>query len=87
MEDENLSRFWKIMYIKEKIIRNSRQYYIPDNNLSIDEAMIAFNGRHYDIVYMPLKPIKYGFKIFIASESSTGYVFSYEPCSSNNHGK
>ena len=47
--------------------------------------MIVFSGRHYDVVYMPLKPN--GFKIFIVSESLTGYVFSYEPYSSNNHGK
>ena len=66
------------------IIDNSRQYYIPGNNISIDEAMIAFNGRHYDVVYMPLKPIKYGFKIYMATEAS-GYVFSYEPYTSLNN--
>jgi hypothetical protein len=30
---------------------------------------------------MPLKPIKYGFKVFIAAESE-GYVMSYEPYTS-----
>ena len=58
---------------------------MPDGSLSIDESMIRFNGRHKDIVYMPLKPIKYGFKVFILADSTTGYAFCYELYSSNHH--
>jgi len=28
---------------------------------------------------MPLKPIKYGFKIFLLCENRTSYVLNYEP--------
>jgi hypothetical protein len=67
----------------QAIISPSRQHYIPQKEICIDEAMIRFNGRHKDVVYMPHKPIKYGLKIFIAAESSSGYVLSYEPYTSN----
>jgi hypothetical protein len=46
--------------------------------------MVHFDGRHRDVQYMPHKPIRYGFKIFILAESVTGYVLSYEPFSSSN---
>jgi len=62
----------------EKIISFSQKFYISEQFLSIDECMIRFNGRSKMKVYMPLKPIKYGFKAYILSEAKTGYVMSWK---------
>ncbi|KAG8239658.1 hypothetical protein J437_LFUL019355, partial [Ladona fulva] len=47
--------------------------YNPGRELVIDEAMVAFNGRHYIKQYMKGKATKWGFKIWILA-SPHGYV-------------
>ena len=42
------SSFWRIQYIQNEIITNSREYYIPDKFLTIDESMIKYDGNHKD---------------------------------------
>ena len=39
--------------------------------------MIAFNGRHQAKVYMPSKPIRFGFKANMLSEVSTGFLLEW----------
>lgn len=39
--------------------------------------MIAYKGRHKWKVYMPLKPIKFGFKAYVLCESDSGYVLNW----------
>jgi hypothetical protein len=36
--------------------------------------MVNFKGRHSEKQYMPMKPIKFGFKVYMLCESRTGYV-------------
>lgn len=48
------------------------------NTLTIDESMVAFSGRHSGRVYMPRKPIRNGFKIYMLSDSQ-GYVLRLIP--------
>ena len=46
------------------------------NELSLDESMQAFKGRHESKQY-PMKPIKFGFKFFVIAESKTGFVKNF----------
>ena len=39
--------------------------------------MQAFKGRHEAKQYMPMKPVKFGFKFFVIAESKTGYVKNF----------
>jgi len=52
----------KISTLSTIIISNSQFYYRPQQNLSMDEAMIAFSGRSALKVYMPKKIVKVGLK-------------------------
>jgi len=70
-------RLHKIRPLMEKIINTSRSLYAPKEFLSIDESMVKFNGRNTMKVFMPLKPIRYGFKVYMLTEASTGYVLSW----------
>ena len=47
-------------------------------HVSIDEAMIPFKGRSALKQYLPLKPIKRGFKVWVLADSVTGYASKFE---------
>lgn len=51
--------------------------YLPSKHQSIDESMIKFKGRSGFRQYMPLKPIKRGFKTWVRANEN-GYVSSFE---------
>jgi len=56
----------------------SADLYSPKQQLSVDEAMVKFKGRHHAKQYMPMKPTKYGFKVWVCAEAITGYALQVE---------
>ena len=50
----------------------------PSQNLSIDEMMVPYYGRHGIKQFIRGKPIRYGYKMW-AITSSTGYLYHVEP--------
>ena len=52
--------------------------YKPTQHLSVDEAMIPFKGRHPSRQYMPKKPVKWGFKVWVCAEAGSGYALQLE---------
>lgn len=69
---------YKIQPLIKHIISVSQEYYSPEKNLTIDESMIRFRGRSKFKVYMPLKPIRFGFKAYVLAESSSGYMLNWK---------
>ncbi|XP_015124497.1 piggyBac transposable element-derived protein 4-like [Diachasma alloeum] len=49
-------------------------YFQPDRDLSVDEAMMAFYGRLGIKQYMPAKPIKWRIKVWATAEAESGYM-------------
>ena len=60
-----------------KLSAKFREYYNLEQNITIDESMIHFEGRSEYTFYMPMKPIKYCFKLHVLTESSAGYCYKY----------
>ena len=60
------------------ITNNFSAVYTPGRNVSIDEAMVPFKGRSSLKQYMPKKPIKRGFKIWMAVDAENGFVTNLE---------
>ena len=61
------------------IIQNQIQNnYIPYQNVSVDEAMIAFRGCLSFRQYLPAKPTKYGIKVWEVCDSRNGYCFDFD---------
>ena len=60
-----------------KLSAKFREYYNLEQNITIDESMIPFKGRSEYTFYMPMRPIKYGFKLYVLTENSTGYCYDY----------
>ena len=49
----------------------------PWKNLSVDEAMIKFDGRLLWKQYLPKKPVRWGIKIWCLCDSLTGYCLAF----------
>lgn len=54
------------------------QYGVWTNELSIDEQMVAYFGRHSCKMYIRGKPIRFGYKLWCLC-SSSGYLYSFIP--------
>lgn len=50
--------------------------YSPNSNITVDERLASYKGRCPFRVYIKSKPGKYGIKLWVASESSSGYIFN-----------
>ena len=56
---------------------NFRQCFVPSQNLSVDEAIIQFDGRLAWKQYISKKPIKWGIKLWCLCDSNTGYCVAF----------
>ena len=52
--------------------------YDPSKEVSVDEAMIKFQGRSSLKQYMPKKPIKRGIKVWVLGDSTNGYFSRFD---------
>jgi len=68
---------YKVRKLINHIVSTSLKLYDPDKYLTIDESMIKYNGRSCMKVYMPTKPIKYGFKVYMMTDSCNSYVLNW----------
>ncbi|KAK7089368.1 hypothetical protein V1264_025076 [Littorina saxatilis] len=76
--DVNRDRLFKVRDLLDMANQSFLEHYTPDCDISIDEAMVAFKGRSTLRMYMPIKPIKWGMKVWCAAESNTGYLLQFE---------
>ena len=76
--DPNYDRLGKVRPIIEAVSEACKANYNPHCYQSIDEAMIAFKGRNSMKQYMPKKPTKRGFKVWVRADATNGYVAQFE---------
>ena len=48
--------------------------YVPSKNITVDEGLVKFNGRLSFKQYMPLKPDKFGRKVWLLADADTYYI-------------
>ncbi|GFR62082.1 PiggyBac transposable element-derived protein 4-like [Elysia marginata] len=53
-------------------------FYLPTQNICIDEALCPWRSRAQMRVYMKDKPVKWGIKLYKLCESKSGYVVEFE---------
>lgn len=76
--DPNYDKLHKLQPLIVHINFTSAQVYNSSKTVSVDESMIAFLGRSSLKQYMPMKPIKRGFKVWCLADSKTGYIMKSE---------
>lgn len=70
-------KLYKLRPFIQKLSQTFLDCYKPSKNQAVDESMIRFKGRSTLKQYMPLKPIKRGYKVWIRADSS-GYVCQFQ---------
>ena len=58
--------------------------FVPSQNISVDEAMIRFDGRLSWKQYMPKKPVKWGIKLWCLCDANTGYCIAFNVYTGRN---
>ena len=71
-------RLQKVLPIISAINKACLDNYHPSCQNSIDEAMIPFKGRSRLKQYMPLKPVKRSFKVWVRADAWNGYFCELE---------
>ena len=78
--NENLARdnkFAKVLPISNILRQKFRKYSKPEQNISVDEAMIRYYGRHGCKQFVKGKPIRFGFKVW-SCNNVDGYLLDFE---------
>ncbi|XP_021374992.1 piggyBac transposable element-derived protein 2-like [Mizuhopecten yessoensis] len=69
---------YKVSPLMERVRKNSIRKYNLHQEVSVDEAMIKCHGQHWTIVGAPNKPAKRGFKVFVAADAVTGFMWNFQ---------
>ena len=73
----NFDRLWKVRPIINMVSETFLNSYNPHMQNAVDEAMIPFKGRSSLKQYMPKKPVKRGFKVWVRADSLNGYICQF----------
>lgn len=58
----------------EQFLQQCRQNYVPGEEITVDEQLLAFRGRCPFRMYIKNKPAKYGIKIIMCCDAKTYYM-------------
>ena len=73
----NHNKLHKIQTIVDHFRSQFKGTVAPETFQAIDEMMVPFKGKHGAKMYMPKKPIKWGYKLWCRAGIS-GYVYDFE---------
>lgn len=72
-------KFAPIRKIWDIFIDNCKEMYIPSENLTVDDQLLAFAGRCPFRMYIPNKPAKYGIKFIFINDHNSKYLLGAIP--------
>ena len=76
--DPGYDRLFKVRPVLTYVRSKCETNFSPTKNISVDEGMVPFRGRLSFRQYMPAKPTKYSIKVWMAADSSNGYVLNFD---------
>lgn len=79
-------KFAKLRPFFDAINIRNKQFGIFSDNLSIDEQMVPYFGRHSCKMFIKGKPVRFGFKLWCLC-SADGYVYKFIPYGGASAGK
>ncbi|XP_047103465.1 piggyBac transposable element-derived protein 4-like [Schistocerca piceifrons] len=68
----------KIRPVIRAISNKLCKVYKPSSVLAVDECMVAFKGRSTLKQYMPMKPVKRGYREWCSADASTGFIINFD---------
>ena len=81
------NKLFKISPLFEVVISKFLEEYQTSQNLSVDEAMIAFKGQLAMKQYLPMKPVKRGIKVWMCADASNGFVCNMQVYTGKKDGR
>ncbi|XP_023311304.1 piggyBac transposable element-derived protein 3-like [Anoplophora glabripennis] len=75
--EQNYDKLYKVRPLLSKLQETFMSSMKPSEFQSVDESMIRFKGRSSFRQYMPMKPIKRGYKVWVRADS-TGYKCEFQ---------
>jgi hypothetical protein len=76
--EDGFDKLYKIRPLLDIVRQNSLSKYMPHRENSVDEAMVLFKGRSGFKQYMPNKPVKRGYKVWMRADARNGYCCNFE---------
>ena len=76
--NQSADKFQPIRYVFEEWYLNLRDAYTPGPHMTVDEQLVCFGGRCPFRQYIPLKPGKYGIKVWAICEANTSYAWKMQ---------
>lgn len=76
MKNEH-DKMWKLRPLMDEIKKRFMKYYMPEQNLSFDETMVKYYGKHSCKQFIRGKPIRFGYKLWSLC-TVDGYLVSFE---------
>lgn len=73
---DKLHKIRPIVDMLNSVISNTN-IYKPSSYISVDESMVPFKGRSSIKQYMPMKPVKRGYKVWCIADAKTGFIFKF----------
>lgn len=70
-------KLYKVRPFLNMMQENFEKYFFPNREVAVDEYMIKFKGRNSMKQYLPLKPIKRGYKVWMLADKS-GYCLKFD---------
>lgn len=77
-EEPAHDKLFKVRPVLDRVVQCCRMELQPQKDLSVDEAMIKFKGWLGMKQYMPIKPVKWGIKVWVCAEASSGFVCDFQ---------
>ncbi|GBN12999.1 PiggyBac transposable element-derived protein 4, partial [Araneus ventricosus] len=77
--DENLHlnpKLRKVSELHSMLVQRFKSVYVPKQDISVDESLIAYEGRLGWKQYIPIKRARFGLKLFQLCESESGYIWN-----------
>jgi hypothetical protein len=71
--DPNYDKLYKLRPFFDKSSENFQKAFDPNETMAVDESMIKFKGRSSLKQFMPKKPIKRGYEVWVLADKS-GYA-------------
>ena len=70
-------KFSKVNPLLRMMNESCLENFIPEKNISIDESMVPYYGRHGCKQYIQNKPVRFGYKLWV--EALLGYDIQFYP--------
>ena len=81
--DKN-DKYAKLRPLIEHLQRKFMEHYVPERNISHDEAMVEYFGRHSCKQSIRNKPIRFGYTVW-CQNTTEGYLIAFDPYQGKTH--